>query len=195
MFYRVLFNGLLYNRRPTNDVPRLVDKNDDYIFTRFEHEHSAFSDVISNIASCFLCCKNKSPSKTKIELSSPDGTSKDITDFVLKRAYRNMLIQNYEERILKSFFTKMIFHDVNYDAFFIGRSKTGINIPPLYIVQSDMEIWDNIFAIGCKTKEEASFLTLSLSEDFKTNIIFPPSRNEINFMLNYLKCPENTNVS
>lgn len=209
MFCRILFNGLLYNRRPTNDAPRLLDKSKDNEFTIFKTKFSAQSDIISNVASCFeFCQKQNNFDAAKIEIVYETGEHVDITEFVIKRAYRNMLSNSYKEvygQILKPLFTKMIFHDVEYKALFYGESKESTrNYHPKFITNllkgenidlSNTEIRGTRFCVGFKSQEEASFLKLCLPDTFSSRIIIPPTLSEINDAINILMFPGGKNAS
>ena len=209
MFCRILFNGLLYNRRPTNDSPRLLDKSKDNEFTIFKTKFSAQSDIISNVASCFeFCQKQNNFDAAKIEIVYETGEHVDITEFVIKRAYRNMLSNSYKEvygQILKPFFTKMIFHDADYKALFYGETKDSFSeYTPSEIRKflnnegielSSTEIRGNRFVVGFNSQEEASFLKLCLPDTFSSRIITPPTLSEINDAINLLMFPGGKNVS
>lgn len=208
MFCRILFNGLLYNRRPTKDAPRLLDKTKDNEFTIFKTKFSAQSDIISNVASCFdFCQKQNNFDATKIEIAYETGEHIDITEFVIKRAYRNMLSNSYKEvygPILKPFFTKMIFHDVEYKALFYGEPKSIIGYTPSEMREflnregielSSTEIRGNLFVVGFKSQEEASFLKFCLPDTFSSRIIIPPTISEINDAINLLMFPGGKNAS
>lgn len=209
MICRILFNGFLYNRRPTNDAPRLLNKNRDNQFTVFKNKFSAQSDIISNIPSCFeFCQKQNNFDATKIEIVYETGERIDITEFSIKRAYRNMLSNSYREvcsQILKSFFTKMIFHDVEYNSFLYSELKDPTMEYPLKLTKDllkgenidlyNTEIRRGRFAVGFKSQEEASFLKLCLPDVFSTKIIIPPSITEINDGINLLMFPGGENVS
>lgn len=209
MFCRILFNGLLYNRRPTNDAPRLLDKTKDNEFTIFKTKFSAQSDIISNVSSCFeFCQKQNNFDATKIEIVYETGEHIDITEFVIKRAYRNMLSNSYREvygQILKPFFTKMIFQDVEYKALFYGEpndSTFHCTTPEIRkflndegIESPNTEIRLGRFAVGFDSQEEASFLKLCLPGVFSSRIIIPPTISEINDSINLLMFPGGKNVS
>lgn len=209
MFCRILFNGLLYNRRPTNDAPRLLDKSKDNEYTIFKNKFSAQSDIISNVASCFeFCQKQNNFDATKIEIVYETGEHIDITEFVIKRAYRNMLTNSYREvygQILKPFFTKMIFSNIEYKALFYGETKDSFSeytpskirkfLNDEGIEPSNTEIRGFRFAVGFKSQEEASFLKLCLPDTFSSRIIAPPTLSEINDVINLLMFPGGKNAS